>query len=378
VKSIYSDHRERLVKETEKIAFAVQEKGLYLIHVQAKTKNEKQMGGTDDEDLRIEIDNRKFPQLTNSERYFDSPAAFSGGTSKGLTKSVFFLLWLEPGEHHFSLIPDLSATFIGVDVFLLTQESTVPELSLPLNSTAEDGDRRDWITFVLVDASLGSFNIELTLIRRFLDNDDVKIVINDSLKRGHQNKRQKLWYFVASLLKGEQQSEKFETNLPSDVHYLEFGADRMPKFEKITFADLSFKIPLTIQEKIEYRAKQYGFDPQMMLRLAKRESQFDPKAISGMGAKGLFQLTDITIKDLAQHGFTITDPFDIDQNIEGGFLYFYRLYKRYEGKKDQIQMTLAAWSRGPSRVPVDEPLDWTGMPDETKNLINDVLGDYDF
>ena len=38
----------------------------------------------------------------------------------------------------------------------------------------------------------------------------------------------------------------------------------------------------------------------MMLRLAKRESQFDSGATSGAGAKGLFQLTDITIKQIIE------------------------------------------------------------------------------
>ena len=78
---------------------------------------------------------------------------------------------------------------------------------MPLNNSAEDGDRRDWITFVLVDTSLSSFTVELTLTRRFLDSDDVKIVIDDSIKRSNQNRRQKFWYFIASLIRGEKQSE---------------------------------------------------------------------------------------------------------------------------------------------------------------------------
>lgn len=378
MESIYSDHKEKGIKKSEKLVFTVKNKGLHLIQVSARTKNEIQMGGTDDEDLRIEIDNRKFPQLNNNHRYFDSPAAFSGGTSKGLTKVVFFLLWLELGEHHFSLIPDLSATFIAVDILQVTQESNLEEFSLPLNLTAEDGDRRDWITFVLVNASLSSFKTELTLTRRFLDHDDVKIVIDDSIIRGNQNKRQKLWYFIASLITGEQQSEKFETNLPSGMHHLEFWADRMPKLEKITFGNLSFKTPTTIQEKIEYRSQQFDFDPKMMLRIAKRESQFDPEATSGAGAKGLFQLTSITIKQIKELGFEVSNPYDVDQNIQGGFIYFKWLYGRYDGQSDHVKKTLAAWNWGLSHVPIKEPLDFNNLPEETKKFINDVLGDYDF
>ena len=375
---IYSDHTERVIKKSEKLIFAVKNRGFYLIRVLAKTKNEKQMGGTDDEDLRIEIDNRKFPQLTNSERYFDSPATFSGGTSRGLIKTIFFFVWFEHGSHHLSLIPDLSATFIEVDIFFVSQESTLREFSLPLNTIAEDGDRRDWITFVLVDASLVAFSTELVLTRRFIDSDDVKIVIDDSIKRDNQNKRQKLWYFITSLLKGERRSEKFETNFSSGVHYLEFWADRMPKLETITFESISFKIPTTVQEKIESKSQQFGFDPKMMLRIVKRESQFNPEATSEAGAQGLFQLTSITVKQIKELGFEVSNPYDVDQNIEGGFIYFKWLYERYDGQSDHVKKTLAAWNWGLSHVPIKGSLDFENLPEETKKFINDVLGDHDF
>lgn len=375
---IFSDHKKRELKTQEIIDFSVQKKGLFLIQISARVKSEKQLNTTDDEDLRIEIDGRKFPQINNNQRYFDSPAAFSGGTSKGLTKTVFFILWLEAGKHTFSLIPDGSTTFIDLEIFRVNEKPTLSEFSLPVNKIAEDGDRRDWITFVLVDASLVSFTAELTLIRRFIDSDDAKIIIDDSIKRSNQNKRQKLWYFIASLIKGEKQSEKFAVDLPLGMHYLEFWADRMPKLEKIIFTNLIFKAPLTIQEKIEYKAQQFGFDSKMMLRLAKRESQFDSKATSYVGAKGLFQLTDITIQQIENLGFKVFDPYDIDQNIEGGFIYFNWLYQRYKNQKNQIKKTLAAWNWGLSHIPIEGKLDFESLPNEVKKFINDVLGDYDF
>ena len=55
-----------------------------------------------------------------------------------------------------------------------------------------------------------------------------------------------------------------------------------------------------------------------MLRLAKRESQFNPKATSHVGSKGLYQLTEITIRQIKELGF---DGIDInmgcpDRNVE--------------------------------------------------------------
>lgn len=378
MKSIFSDHKERVIDTLERVDFNVKQKGIYLIQVSAKTKDEKQLSGTDDEDLRVEIDCRKFPLLTNQQRYFDSPAAFSGGAVHGLAKGVFIIIWLDTGNHQLNLIPDLAATVLGIDIRQISENSSLSEFDLSLNLTAEDGDRRDWLTFVLVDASLKSFTPELILKRRFIDSDDVKITINDSIRKAHYNNCQKLWYFVASLLRGEQQSKEFKVNLSIGLHYIELAADRTPTLNTISFSSLTFQIPITIQEKIDYRAKQYNLDPKVMLRLAKRESQFDPRATSPVGAKGLFQLTAITIKQIKELGFEIIDPYDIDQNIQGAFIYFSWLYKRYEGDKNQIEKTLSAWNYGLAHVPQNKPLDFEELPEETKNLIRDVLGDHDF
>lgn len=378
MKAIFSDSNEKILKTTRSINFNIQNKGIYLIQVSAKTKDEKQLDGTDDEDLRVEIDGRKFPLLSNQQRYFDSPAAFSGGATHGLTKVVFFILWLDTGYHQLNFIPDLAATVMEMSIRQISEDSSLSEFNLPLNLTAEDGDRRDWLTFVLVDAKLESFTPELILKRRFIDSDDVKITIDDLIKQAHYNNRQKLWYFVASLLRGEQQSKEFKANLPIGLHYVELAADRTPTLNTINFLSLTFQIPITIQEKIEYRSKQYNLDPKVMLRLAKRESQLDPKATSPAGAKGIYQLTAITIKQIKKLGFEIIDPYDIDQNIQGGFIYFNWLYKRYEGEKNQIEKTLVAWNYGLAHVPQNEPLDFEKLPEETKNLIRDVLGNYDF
>jgi len=378
MKPIFSDTKERKIVKTERVDFTLETAGIHLIEISAWAQSEKQLGTTDDEDLRIEIDNRKFPFLGNPDKYFDSPASFSGGTLHGRKKTIFFVTWLAKGKHTVSLIPDIAATLLEINVTQISKHSTTDTLSLPLQAQAEDGDRRPWLTFVCVDCSLNEFRAELILHRRFLDSDDVKIITDGIIKRNNQSKLRKFWYFIASLLKGERQTESFPVNLSSGLHYIEFWADRMPTLEKITFSNLTFKIPTTIQEKIAYRAKQFGFDPPMIVRLAKRESQFNPKATSDAGAKGIFQLTDITIKQIKELGFEITDPYDIDQNIEGGLIYFDWLYQRYQGQKDHIQKTLAAWNWGLTRVPVKGNLDFGALPDETKNFITDILGDYDF
>jgi len=378
MKLVFSDQVVRVLTKLEAAPFFVPEKGVYLIQISAVSRSENQIGGSDDEDLRVEIDGRAFPLLSNPTRLFDSPAAFSGGATKGLSKTVFFLMWLEFGPHQIELFPDIAATLKSVDVFHIGQEPKLSSLNLTERYQAEDGDGRDWLTFVLVDTSLDSFWLELTLKRRFRDSDDVKVILDDTVKKNHAKIHQKLWFFIASLIGGEKQNYTFETQLPLGLHYLELWADRSPTLETIKFIDLFFKNPITIQEKIIFRANQYGLQSNFMLRVAKRESQFDPLAISPAGAQGLFQLTDITIRQIHQLGLELTDPYDIDQNILGGCLYFHWLFERYKDQPDQLKKTLAAWNWGLSHIPVEGKLNTEDLPSETQNFINDVLADYDF
>lgn len=58
---VYKYSKDEL-KERKEIPFAIDMEGIYLIKVEARARSEKQLSGTDDEDLRIEIDKRKFPQ----------------------------------------------------------------------------------------------------------------------------------------------------------------------------------------------------------------------------------------------------------------------------------------------------------------------------
>ncbi|MEA3231610.1 MAG: lytic transglycosylase domain-containing protein [Thermodesulfobacteriota bacterium] len=72
------------------------------------------------------------------------------------------------------------------------------------------------------------------------------------------------------------------------------------------------------------------------------ESNFNPRAVSKKGARGLMQIMPGNFRTLA-----ITDPFNPYQNIMGGSLYLKRMMKRYDG---QLTWALAAYNAGPEAV----------------------------
>lgn len=106
---------------------------------------------------------------------------------------------------------------------------------------------------------------------------------------------------------------------------------------------------------IKKYSEDYGIDWRLVVAVMKVESQFNHKAESHRGAKGLMQIMPATQSEIAEKIGIGSSVIDGPRgNIRGGIFYLAKLYKQYgeQGldKENQLKMTLAAYNAGPGRI----------------------------
>lgn len=111
----------------------------------------------------------------------------------------------------------------------------------------------------------------------------------------------------------------------------------MDNYKKVRITDV-----LSIAENIVGYGIEYNTDPYLIAALIATESSFNKKAISKTGAKGLGQIKSFNFKRLG-----ITDPYNIQQNINASTKYIKELHVRWKGK---TRYALASYLEGPTAI----------------------------
>ncbi|MDZ7853622.1 MAG: transglycosylase SLT domain-containing protein [Halomonas sp.] len=114
---------------------------------------------------------------------------------------------------------------------------------------------------------------------------------------------------------------------------------------------LSWRFPEAYRDDFLHWGDVAGVDPYLLMGIARRESAYNPSALSPAGARGLMQLMPATAAQLGR-GQGIGDPgpygvLEPEVNIRLGSIYLGELIERYSGNR---LAATAAYNAGPGRV----------------------------
>ena len=124
------------------------------------------------------------------------------------------------------------------------------------------------------------------------------------------------------------------------------------------------KVPLNTRSyanAIRFAAKTNAVDESLIRAIIHAESAYQADAVSPKGAQGLMQLMPATQAEL-----DVSDPFDPEQNIQGGAVYLAQLLDQFKG---DVDLAAAAYNAGPSAVN-----QYRGVPpyDETREYVRRI------
>ncbi|MDI9570616.1 MAG: lytic transglycosylase domain-containing protein [Pseudomonadota bacterium] len=151
------------------------------------------------------------------------------------------------------------------------------------------------------------------------------------------------------------------TNVPTSPHFNYVLVYR----EKRVLFNIKAEDASKYDEVITQTAKRHDVDPALIKAVIKAESNFNHRAVSPKGARGLMQLMPSTA-----HALQVPDSFHPESNVEGGVKYLRYLMELF---RNDLSLALAAYNAGENAV-----IKHRGIPPyrETQNYVQRVLSHY--
>jgi len=185
---------------------SVEQFGLYAVSITARCQGKRFFGLGKEQNLRLEINGIQFREIPPEKniQLWNIPPAWNGTELRGLSKTITFILPLHVED---------------------------------FNEKAE-GDKRPWYTFAFINLPLSALEADVSTQWHFLDGDDVKLIVDNTIEHNLESKKHRDWLWSAkpAIFSQPKREEKaFTKNLSVGIHYVEFWADKSPTLHRVNF-----------------------------------------------------------------------------------------------------------------------------------------------
>jgi len=147
--------------------------------------------------------------------------------------------------------------------------------------------------------------------------------------------------FLTNCAENCQKADTSEPESPLQEEIKDFQIDIAPTLGA-DFSPAKAQSPTLFENIIKTASRRYGVEEGLIKAVIKMESNFNPTAVSRVGARGLMQLMPDTAA-----GLGVRNSFDPEQNIMAGTRFLRDMLDRYGGDLDSA---LAAYNWGPGNV----------------------------
>lgn len=141
-------------------------------------------------------------------------------------------------------------------------------------------------------------------------------------------------------------SRELRSELATAKGELSLVRAQFERADKIIQYSIKYGITAGMSTNVFDASLREGIDPELAFRLVRGESEFNPRAISKVGALGLTQLMPSTAVQI-EKGVTRAQLFDPRTNLRIGFRYLRSLLDQYDG---DVRLALLAYNRGEDAV----------------------------
>lgn len=211
--------------------FSVPKKAKILIEVTASARNASQNHASDDDDLRIALDGYEFGKYEIHDekiswKGFGTASSWDGASLKGMSKTIYFFVELQNGDHTIQFYADETPTLSEINVYQL-DSSGLFKIQDKAPSNVIDVDKKGipWLSFLFLGTKPKRFSIT-SIVRSAKqkfesDGDNLKVIINGKIRHNEKaptSRKYKNFFFSGDLNKGRLETLELK---PSDFDLFE-------------------------------------------------------------------------------------------------------------------------------------------------------------